>query len=124
MMWVLQGIPDTAGLVCAMRISSATVSSRSIERPYFCLPLLAVLCCCCSPAAARYMMWVLQGIPDMNALGVERMIRGLALLQVRVNVPDLDAGVVVHCVYLRGRGAMHRLGFRARVQGQGSGVWC
>jgi hypothetical protein len=28
------------------------------------------------------MMWVLQDIPDMNALGVERMIRGLALLQV------------------------------------------
>jgi hypothetical protein len=33
-------------------------------------------------AAARYMIWVLQDIPEMNALGVERMIRGLALLQV------------------------------------------
>lgn len=33
--------------------------------------------------AARDMMWVLQDIPEMNALGVERMIRGLALLQVR-----------------------------------------
>ena len=42
------------------------------------LSLFCSVCC----AAARYMMWVLQDIPEMNALGVERMIRGLALLQV------------------------------------------
>jgi hypothetical protein len=33
-------------------------------------------------AAARYLMWVLEDISDMNALGVERMIHSLALLQV------------------------------------------
>eukprot|EP00775_Hariotina_reticulata_P001681 gene1681-2025_t len=32
-------------------------------------------------AAARYLMWVLEDISEMNALGVERMIRSLALLQ-------------------------------------------
>jgi hypothetical protein len=34
-------------------------------------------------AAARYLMWVLEDIGEMNAMGVERMIRSLALLQVR-----------------------------------------
>ncbi|WIA23609.1 hypothetical protein OEZ85_000318 [Tetradesmus obliquus] len=32
-------------------------------------------------AAARYLMWVLEDIGEMNAMGVERMIRSLALLQ-------------------------------------------
>lgn len=46
-------------------------------------PLVRPLVLLCVLPAARYMMWVLQDIPEMNALGVERMIRGLALLQVR-----------------------------------------
>jgi hypothetical protein len=41
--------------------------------------LLAAVPC---RAAARYLMWVLEDIGEMNAMGVERMIRSLALLQV------------------------------------------
>ena len=40
----------------------------------------------CGPvagAAARDLMWVLGNISEINPLGVERMVRSLALLQVR-----------------------------------------
>jgi hypothetical protein len=44
---------------------------------------LAAAVCSSAAAAARYLMWVLEDIGEMNAMGVERMIRSLALLQVR-----------------------------------------
>lgn len=53
---------------------------------FACVRALFLNTACAPCAAARVMMWVLQDVPEMNALGVERMIRGLALLQVGVVV--------------------------------------
>jgi hypothetical protein len=47
--------------------------------------MLFTLFCVPAAAAARYLMWVLEDIGEMNAMGVERMVRSLALLQVRTS---------------------------------------
>ncbi|KAI8462821.1 MAG: hypothetical protein J3K34DRAFT_527482 [Monoraphidium minutum] len=65
-------------------ISALTRSSgRAAEElaPYLGQRKAAYTLGCLAASAARYLMWAAQEIPDMNALGAERLIRTLAVMQ-------------------------------------------